>query len=105
MTNSTFPNEWLQPLVTEKLQELNREATKDFVTVEKKVFDTLQKNNLNLTERLDEANAELNKARLALAKVYEIVDHEYNWEYDYGIGEIYGADLKELAHIIKEYGV
>ncbi len=105
MTNSTFPNEWLQPLVTEKLQELNREATKDFVTVEKKVFDTLQKNNLNLTERLDEANVELNKARLALAKIYEIVDNEYNWENGHCIGEISGSDLEEVAGIIKEYGV
>lgn len=78
---------------------------KETITVEKRVFDVLQKNNLDLMERLDEANAELNKARLALAKIYEIVDHEYNWEFDYGIGEIYGEDLEELAHIIKEYGV
>lgn len=105
MTDSTFPNEWLQPLVNEKLAELNREAMKDFVTIEKKVFDILQKNNLDLMERLDKANAELNKARLTLAKIYEIVDHEYNWESDYGVGEIYGEDLEELAHIIKEYGV
>ena len=33
MTKSTFPNEWLQPLVNEKVAELNQEATKDFVTV------------------------------------------------------------------------
>ena len=52
---STFPNEWLQPLVNEKIAELNREAKKDFVTVEKKVFDVLQKNNLDLIEKLEKA--------------------------------------------------
>ena len=66
---------------------------------------TLQKNNLDLKKKLDEANAELNKARLALAQVYEIVGHEYDWKNGYCIGEIYGDDLKELAGIIKEYGV
>ena len=93
---STIPDEWLQPLVAEKVAELNQKAMKDFVTIEKKVFDTLQKNNLDLM-------AELNKARLALATVYEIVDRVYNWEYDYDICELYGKDLQELAHVIKEY--
>lgn len=53
MTKSTFPDAWLQALATEKVVELNREATKDFVTVEKKVLDTLQKNNLDLMEKLE----------------------------------------------------
>ena len=105
MTKSTFPDAWLQALATEKVAKLNQEATKDFITVERKVFDIIQKNNLDLMERLDEANEELNKARLALAKIYEIVDHEYDWEDGYCIGEICGDDLKELAGIIKEYGV
>ena len=56
---STFPNEWLQPLVNEKIAELNREAKKDFVTVEKKVFDVLQKNNLDLIEKLEKAKEAL----------------------------------------------
>lgn len=56
---STIPDEWLQPLVNEKLFELNREATKDFVTVEKKVFDVLQKNNLDLMEKLNRAKEAL----------------------------------------------
>ena len=93
MTKSTIPNEWLQPLVNEKVAELNREATKDFVTVEKKVFDSLQKNNLDLMERLNETNTKLTKARLAIAQIYEI------------IGEISGDDIKEIENIIKEYGV
>lgn len=59
MTKSTFPDAWLQALATEKVAELNREATKDFVTVEKKVFDTLQKNNLDLMERLEIAKTAL----------------------------------------------
>ena len=59
MTNSTFPDEWLQPLVAEKVSELNRDAMKDFVTVEKKVFDVLQKNNLDLMEKLDKAKTAL----------------------------------------------
>lgn len=59
MTKSTFPNEWLQPLVNEKVAELNQEATKDFVTVEKKVFDVLQKNNADLMEKLEIAKEAL----------------------------------------------
>ena len=55
MTKSTFPNEWLQPLVIKKIEELNQEAMKDLVTIEKKVFDTLQKNNLDLMEKLEKA--------------------------------------------------
>ena len=59
MTKSTFPDEWLRPLVTEKVSELNRDAMKDFVTVEKKVFDVLQKNNLDLMEKLEKAKKTL----------------------------------------------
>lgn len=59
MTKSTFPDEWLQPLVTEKLLELNSHAMKDFVTVEKKAFDVLQKNNLDLMEKLEIAKTAL----------------------------------------------
>ena len=59
MTKSTFPDEWLQPLVIEKVSELNRDAMKDFVTVEKKVFDVLQKNNLDLMEKLEKAKETL----------------------------------------------
>lgn len=65
----------------------------------------LEKEVLSLKQELEKTRDELNKARLALAQIYEIVDNEYNWESDYGIGEIYGEDLEELAHIIKEYGV
>jgi hypothetical protein len=68
-------------------------------------IEDLKKEVLSLKHELNAVRDELNKARLALAQIYEIVDHEYNWEYDYGIGEIYGKDLEELAHIIKEYGV
>lgn len=105
MTQSTIPDEWLQQLVAEKVAELNQKAMKDFVTIEKKIFDTLQKNNLHLIEELEEARSQLDKARLALAKIYEIVDNEYDWEGEYCIGEISGDDLKEVAGIIKEYGV
>ena len=59
MTKSTFPDEWLQPLVKEKVTELNREAMKDFVTVEKKVYDALQKSNLDLMEKLEKATEAL----------------------------------------------
>ena len=59
MTKSTFPNEWLQPLVIKKIEELNQEAMKDFVTIEKKVFDVLQKNNLDLMEKLEKAKEAL----------------------------------------------
>lgn len=59
MNRSTFPNEWLQPLVAEKVSELNREATKEFVTIEKKVFDVLQKNNLDLMAKLEIAKSAL----------------------------------------------
>ena len=55
MTKSTFPDEWLQPLVIKKIEELNQEAMKDFVTIEKKIFDVLQKNNLDLTDKLERA--------------------------------------------------
>lgn len=68
-------------------------------------IEDLKKEVRSLNRELNKTRDELNKARLALAKIYEIVDHEYNWEYDYDIGEIYGKDLKELAHIIKEYGM
>ena len=105
MTKSTIPDAWLQALVDEKVAKLNQEAMKDLVTVEKKVFDTLQKNNLRLMKELEETREQLDKARFALAKIYEIVDHEYNWENGYCIGEISGDDLKEVAGIIKEYGV
>ena len=105
MTNSTIPDAWLQALVDEKVAKLNQEAMKDFVTVEKKVFDVLQKNNVYLMEELEEARSQLDKARLALARIYEIVDHEYDWGGEYCIGEISGDNLKEVAGIIKEYGV
>lgn len=59
MTKSTFPDEWLHPLVAEKVAELNRDAMKDFVTVEKKVYDVLQKNNLDLMEKLEKAKEAL----------------------------------------------
>lgn len=59
VTKSTFPDEWLQPLVAEKVSELNMDAMKDFVTVEKKVFDVLQKNNLDLMEKLEKAKEAL----------------------------------------------
>ena len=59
MTKATFPDEWLQPLVAEKVSELNRDAMKDFVTVEKKVYDVLQKNNLDLMEKLEIAKTAL----------------------------------------------
>lgn len=59
MTKSTFPNEWLQPLVIKKIEELNQEAMKDLVTIEKKVFDVLQKNNLDLIEKLEKAKEAL----------------------------------------------
>lgn len=59
MTNSTFPNEWLQPLAAEKVAELNHEAMKDFVTIEKKVYDVLQKNNLDLMDKLNRAKEAL----------------------------------------------
>lgn len=59
MTKSTFPNEWLQPLVIKKIEELNQEAMKDFVTIEKKDFDVLQKNNLDLMEKLEKAKKTL----------------------------------------------
>lgn len=65
----------------------------------------LEKEILSLKQELKKTRDELNKARLALAQIYEIVDHSYNWEFDYGIGEIYGKDLEELARIIKEYGL
>ena len=55
MTKSTFPNEWLQPLVIKKIEELNQEAIKDFVTIEKKAFDSLQENNLDLMDKLEKA--------------------------------------------------
>lgn len=59
MTKSTFPNEWLQPLVIKKIEELNQEAMKDLVTIEKKVFDVLQKNNLDLMDKLEKAKEAL----------------------------------------------
>ena len=77
----------------------------DHVMVEKKVFDTLQRNNAYLIEELEETRAQLDKARRVLARIYEIVDHEYDYENGYCIGEISGSDLEEVAGIIKEYGV
>ena len=68
-------------------------------------IDDLKKEVLSLKQELKATRAELNKARLALAQSYEILDRVYNWESDYDVGELYGDDLQELAHIIKEYGI
>lgn len=68
-------------------------------------IEDLKKEVRYLNQELKKTRDELNKARLALAKIYEIVDHEYDWENGYCIGEISGNDLEEVADIIKEYGV
>lgn len=68
-------------------------------------IEDLKKEVRSLNRELNKTRDELNKARLALAKIYEFVDHEYDWENGYCIGEISGSDLEEVAGIIKEYGV
>lgn len=68
-------------------------------------IEDLKKEVRSLNQELKKTRDELNKARLALAKIYEMVDNEYDWEGEYCIGEISGDDLKEVAGIIKEYGV
>ena len=68
-------------------------------------IEDLKKEVRSLNRELNKTRDELNRARLALAKIYEIVDNEYDWKDGYCIGEISGDDLKEVASIIKEYGV
>lgn len=65
-------------------------------------IEDLKKEVRSLERELNKTRDELNKARLALSKAYEIVDRVYNWKYDYGVGELYGDDLEELASVIKE---
>ena len=85
MTKSTFPNEWLQPLVIKKIEELNQEAMKDLVTIEKKVFDVLQKNNLDLMDKLEKAKKTL--------RIYADRSH---WDADY-TDSFYCLDGWEMA--------
>ena len=94
MTKSTFPNEWLQPLVAEKVSELNSDAMKDFVTVEKKVFDVLQKNNLDLMEKLEKAKEALRF--YSKADVYEYYDKYESTAVQHEGGEWAKKVLKEI---------
>lgn len=94
MTKSTFPNEWLQPLVIKKIEELNQEAMKDFVTIEKKDFDVLQKNNLDLMEKLEKAKEALRF--YANADVYEYYDKYESTAVQHDGGEWARKVLKEI---------
>lgn len=94
MTKSTFPNEWLQPLVAEKVSELNRDTMKDFVTVEKKVFDVLQKNNLDLMEKIDKAKKALDF--YANEQVYQIYADGIPTEVEQDNGDFARECLKEI---------
>ena len=94
MTKSTFPNEWLQPLVTEKVSEINQEAMKDFVTIEKKVFDVLQKNNLDMMEKLEKAKEALRF--YSNADVYEYYDKYESTAVQHDGGQKAREALKEI---------
>ena len=94
MTKSTFPNEWLQPLVTEKVTEINQEAMKDFVTVEKKAFDVLQKNNIDMMEKLEKAKEALRF--YSNADVYEYYDKYESTAVQHDGGELAKKVLKEI---------
>ena len=94
MTKSTFPNEWLQSLVTEKVTEINQEAMKDFVTIEKKVFDVLQKNNLDMMEKLEKAKEALRF--YSNADVYEYYDKYESTAVQHDGGEWAKKVLKEI---------
>ena len=94
MTKSTFPNEWLQPLVTEKVTEINQEAMKDFVTIEKNVFDVLQKNNLDMMEKLEKAKEALRF--YSNADVYEYYDKYESTAVQHDGGEWAKKVLKEI---------
>ena len=85
MTKSTFPDEWLQPLVTKKIEELNQEAMKNSVTIEKKVYDVLQKNNLDLMEKLEKAK-----------KTLRTYANRSNWDANY-TDSFYCLDGWEMA--------
>ena len=94
MTKSTFPDEWLQPLVTKKLLELNSDAMKDFVTVEKKAFDVLQKNNLDMMEKLEKAKKALRF--YSNADVYEYYDKYESTAVQHDGGQKAREALKEI---------
>lgn len=56
---STSTYEWLQPLVALKVAELNSEASKDLIAAGRSAYETLQKNNQDLKDKLEKAKEAL----------------------------------------------
>lgn len=51
-------------------------------------------------EKLDK---DLSKARLALGKIYEIIDTVYNWDCEYAVFKLERDKIKEIAATLQEF--